>query len=82
MRSALSPGNFRKTGRGALPPFLPSEKLLSTLWSRAPQISTPKCFQGLRMVVWSSGDLGAERKSFWKAYMSFKVISSMVTFNI
>ena len=34
------------------------------------------------MVVWSSGDLGAERKSFWKAYMLFKVISSVVTFNV
>ena len=34
------------------------------------------------MVGWSSGDLGAELKSFWKAHISFKLISSMVTFNI
>lgn len=86
MRSGLSLGTFWNTvEEGASPPLLPSQKLFSTPWSRAPQTSTPKYFQGLKTLSSTPGILGTWGQSsevFRKLTFSFKFIYSVVTFNI
>lgn len=85
MRSGLSVGTFWNTvEEGASPPFLPSQKLFSTPWSRAPQTSTPKYFQGLTLssTLGILGTWGQSSEVFGRLTFSFKLIYSVVTFNI